>query len=93
VSTKVVHAPERERYEILVDGELAGITEAHPLEDGTVLFSHTEVADEFEGEGLASVLVTEALDDIRRRGLRIHVTCEYVKGFLKRHEEYRDLVA
>jgi predicted GNAT family acetyltransferase len=92
VSTEVVHAPERERYEILVDGALAGLTEAHPLDDGTVLFSHTEIDDAYEGLGLANILVTSALDDIRSQGLRIHVTCAYVKRFLGKHPDYRDLL-
>ena len=90
---EVVHIPERERYEIHVDSELAGFTEAHPLADGIVWFSHTEVDDAYEGQGLAEILVRGALDDIRRRGLRIHVTCAYIKRFLAKHDEYDDLAA
>ena len=89
---EVVHIPEAERYEIHVDGAVAGFTEAHPLEDGIVHFPHTEVDDAYEGQGLAKVLVTGALDDIRRRGLKIFVTCAYIRRFLPKHPEYQDLV-
>ena len=91
-NVEVVHIPEAERYEIHVDGQVAGFTEAHPRGDGVVLFPHTEIDDAFEGQGLASTLVTGALDDIRRRGMRIVVTCPYVRRFLQKHPEYQELV-
>lgn len=90
---EVTHNVEGERYEIRVDGELAGFTEAHPFPDGTVLFPHTVIDSAFEGQGLASKLVTGALDDIRARGIKIHVTCEYILGWLPKHPEYQDLLA
>jgi predicted GNAT family acetyltransferase len=89
----VRHNAEAERYEIYVDGELAGITEAQPLSDDVVLFPHTEIAPAYEGRGLASKLVAGALDDIRERGLHIKVTCPYILGWLPKHPEYEDLVS
>jgi predicted GNAT family acetyltransferase len=81
---EVVHIPEAERYEIQVDGVVAGFTEAHPRDDGVVVFPHTLVDDAYEGQGLASILVTGAL---------IVVTCPYVTRFLRKHPEYQDLLA
>jgi predicted GNAT family acetyltransferase len=91
-NVEVVHIPENSRYEVHVDGEVAGYSEAKDRDDGVVLFSHTVVDDEYEGQGLASQLVAGALDDIRQRGRRIEVTCEYVEDFLEKHAEYQDLV-
>jgi predicted GNAT family acetyltransferase len=91
-NVQVVHIPERSRYVIQVDGEVAGLTLAKEGDDGVLLFSHTEVDDAYEGQGLASKLVAGALDDVRRRGRKIHVTCEYVLGFLEKHPEYKDLL-
>jgi predicted GNAT family acetyltransferase len=91
---EVTHNAESERYEIRVDGELAGFTEAHPLEDPeVVLFPHTIIEPAFEGRGLASKLVAGAFDDIRRRGLTIVPTCPYILGWLPKHPEYHDLLA
>jgi predicted GNAT family acetyltransferase len=90
---EVAHNAEAERYEIRVDGELAGFTEAHPLDAHTVLFPHTIVDPAFEGQGLASKLVTGAFDDIRQRGLKIVPTCPYILGWLPKHPEYHDLLA
>jgi predicted GNAT family acetyltransferase len=92
MSHKVIHNPDDNRYEIHVDGILAGFTQA--LENGDVVtFPHTEVFDQFEGQGLASELVTGALDDIRVRGKRIVATCPYVARFVDKHADYQDLLA
>ncbi|CAM5450982.1 hypothetical protein SALBM135S_01894 [Streptomyces alboniger] len=81
----------RHRYEILVDGERAGFTAFRDRDDRRVFF-HTEIDDAYAGQGLASVLVREALDDVRGTGKRIVPVCPYVAKFLKKHEEYADLV-
>jgi predicted GNAT family acetyltransferase len=92
MTNSVVHNPEEQRYEIHVDGVLAGYTEAR--EDGDVItFPHTKVLDEFEGQGLASELVGQALDDVRSRGKKIIATCAYVDRFVKKHPDYADLLA
>jgi predicted GNAT family acetyltransferase len=92
MSTVVTHNADRERYEITVDGTLAGFTEAHPR-GSVLLFSHTQIEHEFEGHGLATQLIQGALDDVRARGLRIRVTCPFVLAFLDKHPDYADLLA
>ncbi|MFD8913603.1 MULTISPECIES: GNAT family N-acetyltransferase [unclassified Streptomyces] len=80
----------RHRYEILVDGERAGLTAYLDREDQRV-FYHTEVDDAYAGQGLASRLVQEALTDVRAAGKRIVPVCPYVAKFLERHEEFADI--
>jgi len=92
MSNQVIHNPAEHRYEIHVDGILAGFTEAFEKGD-VVTFPHTEVFEQFEGQGLASELVAGALDDIRVRGKLIVVTCPYVAKFIDRHPDYKDLLA
>ncbi len=81
-----------DRYEILVDGEVAGFTEVKEGDDGVLAFPHTEIADRFEGQGLASRLVRGALDDVRAQGRLIHPFCPYITSWLEKHEDYQDLV-
>ncbi|MEU9290700.1 N-acetyltransferase [Streptomyces sp. NPDC048275] len=50
----------KHRCEILVDGTLAGFTEYRDRDEQRV-FCHTEIDDAFAGQGLASVLVQQAL--------------------------------
>jgi predicted GNAT family acetyltransferase len=91
--TEFVHADQRHRYEVHVGGVVAGFTQYREKEGGSVYaFDHTEVADGYSGMGLASKLVTYALDDVRSAGRRIRPYCPYVRAFIKRHQDYADLV-
>jgi len=84
-------APEREHYEIRVDGELAGFA-TYKARPDQIAFKHTKVDDRFEGRGLAGRLIAFALDDARRRGLAVLPFCPFVQGYIQRHREYADLV-
>jgi hypothetical protein len=87
----VRHAPERTRYEVLVDGSVAGA--AHYLEfEGRLVFDHTVIDDAYGGRGLGKVLAQGALDDVRAHGQRIVPLCEFMAGFLAKNPEYDDLV-
>lgn len=58
----------------------------------TVIFTHTEVPEDLEGEGVGSRLVRGALERVRAEGLRVRSTCPFVSAFLARHPEFRDLM-
>ena len=80
------------RYVGTVEGTVAAFAEFTPAAQ-LVVFTHTETDPGFEGQGVASVLVRWALDDVRARGLRVVPVCPFVKGYIARHsEEYGDLV-
>jgi uncharacterized protein len=91
MSTTVSDNPEAERFEITVDGKLAGIAQ-YKLARDRIAFVHAEVDDEFEGQGLAKVLVTHALDEVRGRGLGVLPFCPYVRRFISKNPDYLDLV-
>ncbi|MGB7237867.1 MAG: GNAT family N-acetyltransferase [Rhodococcus sp. (in: high G+C Gram-positive bacteria)] len=91
-SAQVRDNPEHARYEILAGQQIAGI-EKYSRDGDVVTFLHTEIYPQFEGLGYASMLVSAALDDLRRKGLRVRPECRYVVGFLTKHPEYQDLVA
>lgn len=78
------------RYEILVDGQRAGLTAFRDLGAQRVFF-HTEIDEAFAGQGLAPQLVQQALVDVRASGMRIVPVCPYVAKFLKRHDEFADI--
>jgi predicted GNAT family acetyltransferase len=83
--------PERGRYELLVNGSLAGFIE-YRLEDGRITLVHTQVNTEWDGRGLGSRLAAYALTDARARGLPTIVRCPFVRAYLRRHPEYGGLV-
>jgi predicted GNAT family acetyltransferase len=91
-SVSVRDNPEAHRYEVTVDGRVAGFVlyrRRHPRQ--TVLV-HTEIDEAFEGEGLGSVLAAGALDDIRVNAGSVVPACPFIARFIARHHEYMDLV-
>lgn len=87
----VADAPERERYEVTADGELAGFA-VYRRRQGLIAFVHTEVDERFEGHGLASRLAERALADARAAGLAVLPFCPFFNGYIQRHPELVDLV-
>jgi predicted GNAT family acetyltransferase len=82
---------DRERYEIRVDGRLAGFVK-YRLQPDSIELVHTEINDEFEGRGLGSQLIAFALEDARERGLAVLPFCPFVNDYVKRHRQYAELV-
>ena len=85
--------PAENRYEVLVDGELAGFADYRLLVDeNRIDFTHTEVFEQFGGQGLAGKLAKGSLDEVRTRGLAVRPYCPFYKGWIQKHPEYVDLV-
>ncbi|HEX3362356.1 MAG TPA: GNAT family N-acetyltransferase [Solirubrobacterales bacterium] len=87
----VSDAPERKRFEVTVDGELAGFL-IYRARDGLIALIHTEVSDDYEGRGLGGRLARFALDHAREQGVAVLPFCPFVNEWIKRHREYVDLV-
>jgi uncharacterized protein len=83
--------PDERRYEIHSDGRLAGYV-IYGSRPKLIALVHTEILPEFEGKGLGSELVREALDDARSRGMGVLPFCPFANGWIERHPEYADLV-
>ena len=91
MATQVVDNPDQHRYEIHVDGTVAGFA-AYRRRSGVVTFTHTEIDPAYEGQGLGSALARSALDQTRDSGERIVPLCPFIAGYLRRHPQYVDLV-
>jgi uncharacterized protein len=89
-SVEVVDNKARQRYEAAVNGELA-VVEYQP-EGDRIVFTHTGVPAALEGHGLAAKLAQTVLDDARTRHLAVVPRCPYITSYIKRHQEYLDLV-
>jgi uncharacterized protein len=83
--------PERHRFEIdLGDGSFA-IAE-YTLPAGKIMFTHTEVPETHEGQGLGTKLIRFALDAARERGLKVIPICPFFAAYMKEHAEVQDLL-
>lgn len=87
----VTDAPERHRFEARLDGQLAGILE-YASAGGRIDLIHTEVDPDHEGRGIGASLARFALDEARRRGLRVVASCPYVRRYLAKHPGDHDIV-
>lgn len=83
--------PDQTRYDASTDaGLVAGFAE-YVDRDGVRVFTHTEVDDDHEGQGVGSTLARGALDDTRERGLGVQADCKFIAAYIEKHPEYADL--
>ncbi|HEY0626902.1 MAG TPA: GNAT family N-acetyltransferase [Allosphingosinicella sp.] len=89
--TEVRNNEDETRYELETDAGLA--LAAYAPKNGIVSFTHTEVPQALEGQGIGSRLIKGALDDVRSRGLKVRPLCSFVRSYMERHPETHDLLA
>ena len=78
------------KYTVAVDGQAVGLA-AFADRDGERVFYHTEVEPEFEGRGLATIVIGEALKSTRAEGKRVVPVCPTVADYIKKHPEFSDI--
>jgi predicted GNAT family acetyltransferase len=88
--SEVVDNKANSRFELVVDGHLAAAY--YKLDGDVITFIHTEVPPELGGRGVGSKLVQGALDQLRSEGLQVIANCPFVKAWIGKHDEYRDLL-
>ncbi|MDQ0635232.1 putative GNAT family acetyltransferase [Arthrobacter pascens] len=87
------HNPERERFEVLVAGNVIGKAAYKEYDAGAApqrIFYHTVINEEYGGQGLAGRLARVALDATVEAGLQIVPVCPFIKKFISKHPEYAD---
>lgn len=92
-AVEVVDNPDLWRFELRERGGVVGIASYVVVPDDgpgapdRVVFFHTEVRADHEGQGLAGRLASFALDATVASGRSIVALCPYVKAYLQRHPE------
>ena len=86
----VDHRPERHRFEAHVDGHVAVLD--YLRVGDSLVFTHTEVPEQIEGRGIGSALARAGLEYVRDHDLVAAPLCPFVREYIRRHSEYRDLV-
>jgi predicted GNAT family acetyltransferase len=90
--SEVIQNQDLERFELVIDGELAGFS-AYTLTDKKIIFTHTEIVGEQREHGLGGRLVRDALDQVRdHTDYRVVAQCPFVAKWISEHPDYQDLL-
>jgi predicted GNAT family acetyltransferase len=87
----VVHDPDHSRFVVSVDGNTAEIQYAR-VGDDVLDLRHTEVPPELQHRGVGDALAIGAFDYARANGLRLVLTCPFLRRWILSHPEQRDIV-
>ena len=88
---EVVDNREEGRFELDTDVGLALLN--YDRRDGLLYLIHTDVPPAAKGRGIGSRLVQQVLDRARAQGVKIVPWCPFVRAYIDRHPEYRDIIA
>ena len=88
--TDIVNNKAQQRYELAVEGHIAATY--YKVEGKIITFIHTEVPPELGGKGIGSKLIRGALDQVRADGFKVIAQCPFVKAFIEKNADYRDLL-
>ncbi|WP_104082213.1 GNAT family N-acetyltransferase [Cryobacterium sp. Y11] len=89
---EVRHEPGQSRYTVWLGDDSVGLAD-YVTTKTAVHFTHTEVDPVRRARGLASILVEQALDDVRvRSDLPVVADCSYAAHWIDTHAEYQDLL-
>lgn len=91
MTTTVQDNPTDSRFEIMVEGELAGYVD-YRRDGQEYALPHTRVFTQFEGRGLGGQLISGALAEIAARGGTVLPFCPFVPKVIRDNPEYLELV-
>jgi predicted GNAT family acetyltransferase len=86
----VVENPGQNRFELKLDGGTALV--AYRRDGERLVLVHTEVPEQFAGQGVGSKLAKGVFELLRASGRKAVVRCEFLKGWLAKHPDYNDVV-
>lgn len=82
---------EQNRFVSIVEGYEAVVE--YTMIDNVVDLYRTFTPPELRGKGVAGKIVKYALEYAKENNLKVIPTCSYVKGYIERHENYKELLA
>jgi predicted GNAT family acetyltransferase len=90
MSRAIRHNTDEQRFEWEEDGTLSVLD--YELWDGVMTITHTGVPEAVGGRGIAADLAQAALDTARANGWVVRPVCAYVAAYIRKHENYHDLL-
>lgn len=88
---EIVNNKRQYRFEIELPGGEVATLEYRWLK-GNMVLMHTLVPASERGKGIGALLAKHVLEHARTHHLKVIVYCPFVELYVKKHQEYRDLV-
>lgn len=90
---KIQQNSEQNRFEAIFEGRVIGLVDyEYSPSRNSLIIPHTEVSEEFGGQGIAAALNKEVLEFARKNGYRVIPVCSYTRTYVERHPQYQDLI-
>lgn len=90
MSSLVVNDASKNRFELETPAGPA--TADYRLDAGVMTIYHTEVPAPLRGRGIGGRLVEGALNEARKLTLKVVPDCWFVREFIERNPQFRDLL-
>ncbi len=78
------------RFEVTLGDAAIAILE-YQIAGKNIIFTHTEVPVEYEGQGIAGKLAHVALEYAKNEGYKVQALCPYVAAYVRQHPEYHSI--
>lgn len=82
---QVIHDPERQRFEISLEGHTAYLE--YEVDGKEMDITHTIVPTLLEGRGIASALMKQALIYADEQQLKVIPICSFAAAYMRRHHQ------
>jgi len=89
-AVRVQHNEAEQQFQTTVEGQLA--VAAYTRDGNTLTFTHTEVPEEFQGQGIGNALASAALQYARAENATVVPLCGFIGAYIESHPEYQSLV-
>lgn len=87
MADEIVNNKSMRRYELPIANEAVAVT-YYSLDDGRVVLLHTEVPNEFGGQGIGKRLAHAVFETLKAEGKRVIAKCPFMASYAARHPEY-----
>ena len=87
---KVIHEKENERFIIYIEGNEVYVE--YTMAGNEINLYHTFTDTALRGKGLAAQVVRAALEVAKESKMKVIPTCSYVRAFIAKNDEYKELV-
>ncbi|MGK0388615.1 MAG: putative GNAT family acetyltransferase [Maribacter sp.] len=90
-SFEIKHFPEKKRFEMEVEGQIA--TVSYTLEDETLYLVHSEIPAALRGRGMGKILVEAAFEYIKKNDLKAVPICSFIRKVAREGNKWNENIA